>query len=168
MTTKSITHIALSLALIVVFFFLFRGVSNILNSILIPIVLYINVSKFNWQKLLVLVLTATIFSFLFFIQQIFFLFLYVLLAGLLYRVMNSNRSFFIKLIVLSAGTLTGFIVSINLTDLLLGTKIKEALLAITNGNAIWFLGLIVVEAVIVALSLLSVTPRIEKILKQIK
>lgn len=45
MNTKSITHTALSLALFSIFFLLFKGVSNILNSILIPIVLYLNINS---------------------------------------------------------------------------------------------------------------------------
>ena len=162
MKTRNITHAALSLTLIFIFFLLFRGVSNILNSILIPVVLYFNISRFTWKEFLAVVLTMLIISFLFFIQQIFFFLLYVLLAIILFQLMNKRSRFLTKISLLTAGAGIGFLLSINLTDILLGTNIKKALLAITQGSQIMFLSLIVMEAIIVSLGLLLITNQMEK------
>lgn len=85
---------------------------------------------------------------------------------MLYFIIDRNISKTKKIIFLSIGITPGFLISILTTDYLLGTKIKDSLLVMTNGSPIMFFVLLVIEAVIVSFSLLLVTSQLKKIIKE--
>jgi len=158
---KNLTQAALSLTLIFVFFMLFKGVTNILNSIFVPLVFYINISRFKWKAYLALVTATLILTFLFFFQQIFFVLFYALLGWILYKLFNKKKGFLFNTTILTLVNLISFIIIINLTDLFLGTAIIKALLSISGGTTLGLLIVFLLEALFVALSLEIIIPMVE-------
>ena len=161
MKTNNITQSALSLALIVICFLLFRGVTNILNSILVPLVLYLNIRGQSWKVYITTMLGLVLLSILFFKHQIIFSILYGILALLLLKTIKGKKPFLIKVSILSIGAWVGFITAILVTDFILGTKIMTALLSIAGGLYAGVIVLIAVEALIVGTLLVLITPTIE-------
>ena len=160
-----ITHSAISLALIFVFFSIFRGTTNILNSMLVPLVLYLNMRKQDLKSTVTTMMGMVILCGVFFKFQIFFAILYGLMALLLQKTLTGEKPFLLKAIILSLGTWIGFAVTIYITDFILGTNIMTALYSMMGG---WYAGvflLITIEAVIVGLTLTIVPPFVEKRLR---
>ena len=166
MKLKDLTSGALILAVIFVFLILFRGHLNILNGILIPITIYIYLFKINYQVFIFTAMTAVIITFLFFIHQIFFLLLYFLLGLILYLFRNNKKLF--QILFMSIFTCFGFLIAINLTDLFLGTLIQNSLLSIVGNNYISYIILIIVQALIVSISIVTITGSIKNKLINIK
>jgi len=160
MRIKNLTLAALSLALIFVFFMIFKGVTNILNSIFVPLVFYINISKFKWKEYIVLVTAVMILTFLFFFQQIFFVLFYAILGWVLYKLFERKKGFLLNTTILTIVNFIGFIIIINITDLFLGTAIRKALLAISGGTQLGLLTVFLLEALFVAFSLVIIIPRV--------
>ncbi|MFO7814326.1 MAG: hypothetical protein R6V14_01075 [Halanaerobiales bacterium] len=160
MRIKNLTQAALSLTLIFIFFMLFKGTTNILNSIFVPLVLYINISKFKRKEYIALVTAVLILTFLFFFQQIFFILFYALLGWVLHELFKRKRGFLLKTTVLTIVNFTGFIIIINITDLLLGTTITKALLSIGGGTQLGLVIVFFLEALFVALSFVIIIPRV--------
>lgn len=65
MKSKNISHTAFSLALIFISFMLFRGSTNIVNAVVVPIIFYLNYIKFSWKEYITLILMTLFFSILF-------------------------------------------------------------------------------------------------------
>lgn len=160
MRINNLTLAALSLALVFVFFMLFKGVTNILNSIFVPLVFYINISKFKWKEYIALITAVLILTFLFFFQQIFFVLFYALLGWVLYKLFKRKKGFLLNTTVLTIVNFIGFIIIINITDLLLGTAITKTLLSISGGTQLGLLIVFLLEALFVALSLVIIIPRV--------
>ena len=157
-----ITHSAISLALIFVCFSIFRGTTNILNSMIVPFVLYLNMRKLGLKSTVTTMLGMVILCTLFFKFQIFFAILYSLMALLLKITLTGTKPFLLKFVVLFLGAWLGFTVTLFITDSILGTNIMTALSSIMGG---WYPGvflLIAVEAVVVGLTLAILPPFIEK------
>lgn len=160
MRINNLTLAALSLALVFVFFMLFKGVTNILNSVFVPLVFYINISRFKWKEYIALVTAVLILTFLFFFQQIFFVLFYALLGWVLYKLFKRKKGFLLNTTILTIVNFIGFIIIINITDLILGTAITKALLSISGGTQLGLLIVFFLEALFVALSLVIIIPRV--------
>lgn len=160
MRINNLTLAALSLALVFVFFMLFRGATNILNSIFVPLVFFINISKFKWKEYILLITAVLILTFLFFFQQIFFVLFYALLGWVLYKLFKKKKGFILNTGLITIVNFVGFIIMFKLTDLLLGTAITKVLLSIGGGTQLGFLVVIFLEALFVALSLVIIISRV--------
>ncbi|MGM0421245.1 MAG: hypothetical protein ACQEQG_09645 [Bacillota bacterium] len=153
MRLRNLTYSAVSLALVAVSFMLFRGVTNILNSIVVPLILYFNLRRHDWPETAVTMLALLILTGLFFMQQLFFVILYLLLSLLLGLVMHEELSRWAKITLMTAGAAFGYFITIRLSDFMLGTNIQAALLAITAGSFPRYLILLMVEALVTAVGL---------------
>lgn len=153
MRLKNLTYSAISLALIAVSFMLFRGVTNILNSIVVPLILYFNLRRHNWQETAITMLALLILTGLFFIQQLFFVILYLLLSLLLGLVMKKKLPRWAKIFLMTIGAAIGYFITIQLSDFILGTNIQAALLAITANSYPRYLVLLGIEGLITAVGL---------------
>lgn len=162
MKSKNISHTAFSLALIFISFMLFRGSTNIVNAVVVPIIFYLNYIKFSWKEYITLILMTLFFSILFYFQQIFFIFLYALLAIIMKKIFKNNYNRYLKIIILTLIFFLGFSVTLNITDFILGTELQQMFLSIV-GNKIEFLVLFyLIDSIIVSSALNFLTPKIER------
>lgn len=162
MRIKHLTHTAISLALIFISFMLFRGSTNLVNAITVPLVLYINYKKFSIREYITLVLMTLIFSFLFFFQQLFFIFLYAFLGIFMAKIFQKNYGFYYRTAVFTLIFSLGFSITLNLTDLVLGTALQQMLFSIMSQNISLMILFYLFNSLIVSLALNFLTPQIEK------
>lgn len=162
MKIKNLTHTAISLALIFISFLIFRGSSNIINAVTVPLILYLNYKKFSLKEYVTLVLMTLIFSLLFFFQQLFFIILYALLGIFLSKLFKSNYSFFFRMVSLTFVFFIGFFGTLNITDFILGTALQQMLLSLMGGNIFFLILFYLFNSIIISLALNFITPRIEK------
>lgn len=160
--TREITHTALSLSLVMISFILFKGSTNVFNAVIVPTVFYINYSKFSLREFFTLILLTMTAALLFFFQQLFFILFYAVLAVFLKHLLENSYHKIIKVIILSAGFLTGFYITLSLTDMILGTALRKVLASAAAGNLTLIILLYSLTAVFVAVSLLFMVPEIEK------
>ena len=162
MDNNSLTHSAISISLVLVSFILFRGAANIVNSITVPIIFYLNYAKFDLKKYLLMILTVFILSFLFFFQQLFFIIFYAILGGVLYHSFKKKINFIVRTIIFSITFLLGFVITINITDIVIGTALRQALAAAAAGSEIGLVFLYLMTSVLVAVTLSFVGYQIDK------
>lgn len=162
MQTQRLTHTAVSLTLIIISFMLFRGSSNFLNAVTIPLVFYLNFSKFDFKYFSTLVLLSFIISILFFFQQLIFIFFYALMALFIKYLLQYNYHQFIKIIILSLGFGIGFYTTLTLTDVLLGTALRNILVSVAAGNIFFLILIYTLVSLFASISLLLIIPAIEK------
>lgn len=162
MKIKNLTHTAISLALIFISFLIFRGSSNIINAVTVPLILYLNYKKFSLKEYVTLILMTLIFSLLFFFQQLFFIILYALLGIFLSKLFKSNYSFFFRMVSLTFVFFIGFFGTLNITDFILGTALQQMLLSLMGGNIFFLILFYLFNSIIISLALNFITPRIEK------
>lgn len=162
MDNNSLTHSAISISLVLVSFILFRGAANIVNSITVPIIFYLNYAKFDLKKYLLMILTVFILSFLFFFQQLFFIIFYAIMGGILYHSFNKEINFIIRTILFAITFLIGFIITITTTDIIIGTALRAALAAVVAGSKIGLIFLYLMTSVLVAVTLSFVGYQIDK------
>jgi len=165
MDNNSLTHSAISISLVMVSFLLFRGAANIVNSITVPIIFYLNYAKFDLKKYLLMILTVFILSFLFFFQQLFFIIFYAILGGVLYHSFTKEINFIIRTILFVITFLIGFIITITITDIIIGTALRDALAAVVAGSKIGLVFLYLMTSIFVAVTLNFVGYQINKRLK---
>ncbi|MBF8436157.1 hypothetical protein I0Q91_03620 [Halanaerobiaceae bacterium Z-7014] len=146
MGTSKLARSALTLTLIIVSFLLFRGTISIFSSFIVPLALYIFSKDFSLVEQLTTTLAALILVTIFFSTQAFFMIAYGLLAFLLS--VTANKSMFLKILLLSLGAAVSFIIAIQLTDLILGTAIQQALTSLAGGSQAGFYLFVLIEGVI--------------------
>ena len=165
MNIKSLTYAAISISLIFMSFILFRGAANIVNSIIVPVVFYINYTKFNLKEYLLLILAVFILSFLFFFQQLFFIIFYAVLGWLLYYTLKRKLGFIVNTIIISIAFLIGFVSTISLTDLIIGTALRKALLTVGGGSQLGLILVFIMISIVVGLTLDFIIFELDKRLK---
>lgn len=161
MKIKNLSHTAFSLALIFISFMLFRGSTNIVNAVVVPTILYLNYIKFSWKEYLTLILMTLVFSILFFFQQIFFIFLYALLGIVMAKLFHGDYKKIFKIIFLTKIFAIGFFVTLNLTDLILGTALQPMLLSMMGGKILYLILFYLLNSLLVSFSLNYLVPQIE-------
>jgi len=162
MKTRNLTHTSISLTLIIISFMLFRGSTNIFNAVIIPLIFYLNYNKFDFKYYVTLVLLSFIIALLFFFQQLFFIFLYALMAVFIKYLFQYNYPKLIKIIILGLAFGIGFYTTLTLTDTILGTALRDVLASVAAGNIFFLVLLYTVTSVFVSMSLLIIIPQIEK------
>lgn len=146
MRTDKLARGAISLTVIIVSLMLFRGTTSIFSSFIIPLALYIFLKDFSPGEQLTTVLAAFILVAIFFNTQLFFMVAYGLLAFLLSVV--AGKRLVLKIVLLSLGAAVSFIVAIQLTDLVLGTAIQQALTSLAVGSQAGFYLFVLAEGVV--------------------
>lgn len=143
----------LALAIIYILFLLFKGPTNILNALFVPLTLLIFSFKSNFKERMIFYSTVILFSALFFNTQIFFIIAYCFIAAIL-RVIQVNSFKTIGsllLLTMSVGFL--FYLGIVLTDLVFQTRINSIMMNVLNNNILVYTVVIIVEAGIVSVFL---------------
>jgi len=159
---KNITFTALSLALIFVSLTLFRGATNIVNSLTVPVIIYINIREYGIRNFVILVISVLVISILFFFQQLAFIFTYALIALILNLIAKNDYSFFKSSIMISSITTVFFLLGVNLTDLIFGTAITNLYSSILGGRIYAVILIFAVQGAVIGNLLQIIVKSIEK------
>ncbi len=168
MKLNNLVYNIMALTLIYVLFLLFKGPTNILNALFVPLTIFIFSFKNNHRERLIFYGVVILFSSLFFNIQIFFVIVYCIIAVLI-RIINDNNFNKINsflLLTLTVGFL--FYLGIIFTDLVFQTKINSIMMTILNNNNIFYLIMILFEASIVSIALLFFTKLFKNRIRLIK
>lgn len=109
-----ITRGAMALALIFVFFTIFKGVTNILNAFLIPLTLFLCTIDQKRKQIFTLYCAVIIFCSLFFNIQLFFIIFYCLIAFLLIKLREKKVNVILSSLILTLTISCSFWISIML------------------------------------------------------
>lgn len=162
--TKSITRGALAIALIVVSFSIFKGVTNIFNAFLVPIALHLGTLGTKRVEKAAVFGLVFLLCFLFFKLQMFFLLIYFFVAILLSLLLKFRT--WISLLFLTIANSVGFFVGILLTDLLLSTHMFALLMGVLSNNMIAYAGILLFEGAIVSVGQLFLARKMEQRIKK--
>lgn len=144
----------MALSLIYVFFLLFKGPTNILNALFVPLAIFVFSYTNNLRERLIFYFTLIIFCALFFNIQIFFVIVYCFIAAVL-RIINVNKyRKIVAFISLTSSVSCLFYLGIILTDLVFQTKMYSITMNILNNNIVTYLVIILIEASIISILLL--------------
>ena len=162
--TKSITRGALAIALIVVSFSIFKGVTNIFNAFLVPIALHLGTLGTKRVEKAAVFGLVFLLCFLFFKLQMFFLLIYFFVAVLLSLLLKYRT--WISVSFLTIANSIGFFVGILLTDLLLSTHMFALLMGVLGNNVIAYAGILLFEGAIVSVGQLFLARKMEQRIKK--
>ena len=160
---STITKGALMLALIYIFFFLFKGVTNIFNAFLVPITLYVFSKGKNRQEKLLIYGVLITFCALFYNIQVVFVTFYCAIAYLLNSLNNNkklNKVF--TIIILSTAISLSFWVAIILTDYIFLTRINAIMMQVLKNNIIAYGIIFFIEGAVIGLILLFLSNKFDR------
>ena len=165
MSVRSITFGALTIALIVVFFTFFKGVTNILNAFFVPMILFSFSINRKAIELLAVFAASIAMCALFFNLQLIFIVFYCIIAFILSIINRKNTGFTLSALILSATVTFFFWSAIILTDMIFKTRMNEIMLKIMNGNRLVYLLILAFEGTVVGIGQLLVSRFIMKRLR---
>jgi len=150
-TIKSnmITRGAMSMALIFISFLLFKGVTNILNAFIVPLVLYLCCINQKEKQIFTLYLAVIIFIVLFFKIQVFFIIFYCAVAFILTQLRKKNINTLFSVIVLTIAISFSFWIGIMLTDFIFLTHMNEIIMNVMKGNILRYGIMLIIEGAFV-------------------
>ena len=152
-----ITRGAMALALIFVFFSLFKGVTNILNAFLIPLTLYLSSINQNIKQILTLYFALIIFCFLFFNVQFFFIIFYCGIAFLLTKLGEGKVNIVLSALILTITISFSFWIAIMLTDHFFLTNMNDIIMKVLKENTFAYGMMLIVEGALVGVSQLFIS-----------
>jgi len=150
MKSKKIVLGALCLGICVLSLFLFRGVTNVLNAVVIPLSLGVFTSTMYFKEKISVYIALTIFVFVLFPLQIIFLLFYFLISLLLIYIGLWNLGFLKGFLLLSFSLTLFFTAAVFLTDLIFGSKIVQITMGLMGGNIWIYLLSVAIQAIIVS------------------
>jgi hypothetical protein len=149
---KTITRGALAIALICVYFTVFKGVTNIFNALLVPLTLYLSTVNQTKKGMFTIYGVLILFCFLFFKVQFIFTLFYCGIAFLLTLLQKKHVSTPLSALILTVTISTSFWISIVLTDYFFLTHMGDIMLKVFHGNYIVFLAVLLFEGALVGIS----------------
>jgi len=158
---KTITRGALSIALICVFFTIFRGPTNIINALLVPLTLYMSVINQKAKDTAVIFSTLFLVCFILFKVQMIFTFFYCILALMLRLFQNKKVPNLIAGIIMTISISLSFWISIIFTDYIFLTHISDIMLRMAHGNYFIYMSVLVFEGALVGISQLLISRKIQ-------
>lgn len=161
-TAHIITHGALALTLILVFFLMFKGVTNILNALLVPIVLHTFSINKKSRDIVVLYFAAILLCALLFNLQLLFIFFYCLIASLLSLLHEKKVNPILSLFIMSVSTGILFGIAIALTDLIFLTNMGKIMIKLCRSNLYLYSLLLMGEGTLVGSCLYFISKTINK------
>jgi len=147
--TNIITRGALAIALIFVYFSLFKGVTNIINAFLVPLTLCVFTMKSKKKEIFIVYLAAILFSLLLFPIQSFFIVFYCGIAFLLLQIHKKNVCNALAILLLTITVSLSFWIAILLTDRVFLMNINGIMMQIFKGNIFAYTFILVFEGAIV-------------------
>ncbi len=151
--TKSITFGALAVALVIVSFTLFKGVTNILNALLVPLALSLVSLKLRKMEIITILICVILICFFFFYLQLFFIFFYCAISILLVFLSNKKVKSVLSVLILTVATSLSFWIAIILTDAVFATKMNTIMLNVFKGNYSLYSTMLLVEGLIVSVAM---------------
>ncbi len=143
-----------SIVLIIVFFTVFRGMSNFLNAFLVPMTLFVFL-KDQSKKEIMTVFIAALFLvlFLFQMQTIFFIF-YGLVSMILIELNKKDLSVFLSTIIVTFSLSLSFYLATVMTDYLFMTKIREFTIIMVGGSPMLYALYLLIFGLLMSLSMM--------------
>lgn len=164
---QAITRGALTIALVCIFFTVFKGITNILNALLVPLVLYGSLMNLKREeRYAVLVALFFVCVILFKVQVIFTIFYCIIALSLLF-IQQKKWPFPLGAILLSLGISLSFWIAIEATDALFLTHMSDIMRHALNDNLLAYAGLLAFEGGLVGTGLLFVSRMYQKRLDRI-
>ncbi len=151
--TATLVRCALTVALIMVFFTIFRGFANLLNAFLVPMTLYMGLKGVNKGQALTLFGAVVIASLLFFSVQTFFILFYFTMALLLRELLKKGISAIMAGLALTLLATAGIFVAIRLTDMVFLTRMHTMYMALLKGNALYYWLMVLAEGLVIGFGL---------------
>ncbi len=157
---------ALAIAMVTVFFLMFRGVTNVFNALLVPLTLYAFSRGNKLEEILTVYAAVLIFVALFFKLQLIFILLYFVIAFLLDLLLRDGerRHTLMATLTISLAVSLGLWVAVVLTDDLFGTRIYEITLGMLGGNAYAYAIMLWIESFLISVGLLYFAEKLAKVL----
>jgi hypothetical protein len=158
----TITQGALAVAMVLVFFSLFKGVTNILNAFAVPLILYaVSVGK-KFREIFWVYLVALIFCAVFFNLQIIFICVYCGIAFLLDRLTRRGGHVLLSGFILSVAVTLGFWLAILCTDYLFATQMNAIMMKVYQGKIVVYIAVLYIEGALVGSGQLLLSRKIRK------
>ncbi|HEY5561769.1 MAG TPA: hypothetical protein VIK72_08460 [Clostridiaceae bacterium] len=154
---SSITRGAMAIALIFVSFSLFRGVTNILNALLVPLTLYLSSINQKKKQIFTLYSVVIIFCLIFFNMQFFFIIFYCCIAFLILKLREKNINAVLSALILTLTISFSFWIGIMLTDYFFLTNMNDVILKVLRGNFFAYGMMLIIEGALVAVSQLFIS-----------
>lgn len=154
MKIVEVARAGIFLALVMASYLIFKGTSNILNAILVPLFLYAAISSLSIKGRVALFLSLIILSAVINMWQIFFSFFYFLIAVIMYLTAIGNWKLPWRIILVSFFMFISFLISIRLTDLVFATRIEAFMLQLTGGSYLLYALIIALEGLVVGAALI--------------
>jgi len=162
-----ITRGAMTMALIFISFLLFKGVTNILNAFIVPLVLYLCCINQKEKQIFTLYLAVIIFVVLFFKIQLFFIIFYCCIAFILTQLRKKNINTLLSTLTLTLAISFSFWIGIMLTDYFFLTRMNEIIINVMKGNIFKYSIMLIIEGALVGVSQLFVSRMFYKRLSSI-
>jgi hypothetical protein len=147
MKSKDLAYGAIAITLILVSFFIFRGMTNLVNCITVPLIFLFFTQGFDQRSSLTVATTVLLAVILLFPIQIIFILIELGMAVLL-RFILRKRSMTQLLYPIIVTLL--IIVGVVLTDMLFKTQINAFVLRISGGNGFSYILIFFIEGLIIA------------------
>lgn len=157
-----ITRGAIAMALIFVFFSIFKGPTNIFNALLIPITLYLSSINQKKKEIFTLYSAVIIFCLLFFNIQIFFIIFYCFISFLLIIIRENNVSTVLSALILTFAVSLSFLIAMYLTDWFLLTDMIGIIMKVLKGNVFVYGIMLIIEGAFVGISQLFISKMLYK------
>lgn len=150
-----------------VFFTIFKGTTNILNAVLVPLILYVYMSIEQGKAAYIMLSALLLICLIFFKQQIIFVFFYIIVSRLLILFAKHKVHAVKKVVILTMISFICLNIAIKLTDYIFMSNIERILIRLTQNNYAIYLSIIFIEGLIVATGLVLTTYFFDKRLKHI-
>lgn len=161
MRTRALLLGSFSIVLSIVFFTVFRGMSNFLNAFLVPMTLFVFLKGLSYKEMVTVFMAALlVVLFLYQLQTIFFIF-YGLVAVLLIKLSRKDFNGIFSTIIISLSLSFTFYLATVITDYLFLTRIRAFTIVMLGGSPVMYavylfiFGLLVGSAMITSVRLLS-------------
>lgn len=136
---------------------LFRGTSNLLNAVTVPLMIALTIRQMKPAEIATFIMALLALSLIFFRFQIFFILLYLLLAVAILFAKKHALPFLMRTGLLTFSAAAGFYIVVKMTDLVFGSPLERVLTALAGGNTINFLLLLLAQGVFAGVSLAALT-----------
>jgi len=147
MRTRSLTNGASAIALTLVSYFIFRGMTNLVNSITVPLIFLFITRNFDRRSIMFVGIALLFTVLILFPSQILFTLIYLGMAMLLMLIIR--KGIIIRLIypILVTGLL---IFGVTLTDRIFLTEINAFMLRISDGKIYIYLLIFFIESLVIS------------------
>jgi len=157
MKLNHLTRSALAIPIIVICFLLFKGPSNILNALFVPLTIFIFTYNNTKREVASFYIAIILFCAAFFSVQTFFIGMYCVIACILAFVHKRHMKFFSAFFLLSLTIGLCFWFGILATDAFFLTEINHIMMNILHNNAVYYFAMMSMEAGLVAFLLYGVS-----------